>query len=126
MGKLIDLTGQQFGRLTVLCRAAKPEGATSSSAFWLCRCECGKEKIISGNVLKQGKAKSCCCLNTEKRDLDSLVGKTFGRLTVLSRAEKPVGVKGGDAYWACRCECGKEVIVMGKSLKNGTTKSCGC
>ena len=126
MGKLIDLTGQQFGRLTVLCRAAKPEGATSSSAFWLCRCECGKEKVISGNVLKQGKAKSCGCLNTEKRDFDSLVGKTFGRLTVLSRADKPIGVKGGDAYWTCRCECGKEVVVMGKSLKNGTTKSCGC
>ena len=126
MGKLIDLTGQQFGRLTVLHRAPKPEGLTSSSAFWLCLCECGKEKVISGNVLRQGKAKSCGCLNTEKRDSNSLIGEVFGRLTVLSRADKPVGVKGGDAYWTCRCECGAEVVVMGKSLKNGSTKSCGC
>lgn len=126
MGKLIDLTGQQFGRLTVISRAEKPKNATSTSAFWLCRCECGNEKIISGNVLRQGKAKSCGCLNLEQRDTSSLVGKKFGRLTVLKRAPRPEGVKGNDAYWLCQCDCGNTTIVMGKSLKNGKTKSCGC
>lgn len=126
MGKLIDLTNQQFGKLTVLQRAEKPEGATSTSAFWLCRCECGVEKVISGNALRQGKTKSCGCLNIEKRDMDSLIGKKFGRLTVTGRADRPEGIKGGDAYWRCLCECGTEVDVMGKSLKNGKTKSCGC
>jgi hypothetical protein len=52
MGKLIDLTGQKFGRLTVLGRAPKPEGAASTSAFWCCVCECGTKKVISGNVLR--------------------------------------------------------------------------
>lgn len=126
MGKLIDLTGQKFGRLTVLGRAPKPDGATSTSAFWYCVCECGTKKIISGNVLRQGKAKSCGCLNNEIRDKDSLLGKVFGRLTVIDRVSKPQGIKGGDAYWVCRCECGNLVSVMGKSLKNGKTKSCGC
>lgn len=126
MGKLIDLTGQRFERLEVLKRAPKPDGATSTSAFWLCKCDCGTEKIISGNVLKQGKAKSCGCLASEKRDKDSLIGKVFERLTVIERAERPQGVKGGDAYWLCECECGKKVVVMGKSLKSGKTKSCGC
>lgn len=126
MGKLIDLTGQRFGRLTVLSRAPKPEGSASTSAFWNCRCDCGTEKIISGNVLRQGKAKSCGCLNSEKRDLDSLIGKKFGRLTVLERAEKPVGIKSNDAYWLCQCECGTILPIMGKSLKNGKTTSCGC
>lgn len=126
MGKLIDLTGQKFGRLTVLGRAPKPEGATSTSAFWYCVCECGTKKVISGNVLRQGKAKSCGCLNNEIRDKDSLLGKVFGRLTVIDRVSKPQGIKGGDAYWVCRCECGNLVSVMGKSLKNGKTKSCGC
>lgn len=126
MGKLIDLTGQKFGRLTVLGRAPKPEGATSTSAFWYCQCECGVNKVISGNVLRQGKAKSCGCLNTELKDKDSLVGKVFGRLTVLKRGERPDGVKGGDAYWECECQCGAHVVVMGKSLKAGKTQSCGC
>lgn len=126
MGKLIDLTGQKFGRLTVLGRAPKPEGATSTSAFWYCICECGTKKVISGNVLRQGKAKSCGCLNKEIKDKDSLLGKVFGRLTVIDRISKPQGIKGGDAYWVCKCECGNFVSVMGKSLKNGKTKSCGC
>lgn len=56
MGKVIDLTGQKFGRLTVISRAEKPEGSHSTSAFWLCRCECGNEKVISANVLRQGKS----------------------------------------------------------------------
>lgn len=126
MGKVIDLTGQRFGMLTVIERAPKPEGSHSTSAFWRCRCDCGNEKIISGNVLRAGKSKSCGCLNYKQRDLTSLVGKTFGKLTVLSRAERPTGVKSKDAYWHCKCECGTEIDVMGKSLKSGRTQSCGC
>ena len=126
MGKLIDLTGQRFGKLVVINRAEKPKDSCSTSAFWYCRCDCGVEKVISGNVLRQGKAKSCGCLNFEKRDNDSLIGKIFGRLTVLERTDRPKDVKGGDAYWLCKCECGKTVTIMGKSLKNGKTRSCGC
>ncbi len=33
--------------------------------------------------------------------------------------------KDGQSYWSCRCDCGKEVVVMRGSLKHGT-KSCGC
>ena len=42
MGKAIDLTGQKFGRLTVLKRAENyisPNG--EKRAQWLCKCECG-------------------------------------------------------------------------------------
>ncbi|MEK0337174.1 MAG: hypothetical protein QQN41_07060, partial [Nitrosopumilus sp.] len=28
--------------------------------------------------------------------------------------------------WLCKCDCGKEIIILGYNLKNGTTKSCGC
>ena len=30
------------------------------------------------------------------------------------------------AMWRCKCECGKEVIVQGQTLRSGRTKSCGC
>ena len=42
MSKKIDLTGKVFGRLTVI----KEAGRNNSSLLWLCRCECGVEKII--------------------------------------------------------------------------------
>lgn len=51
-----------------------------------------------------------------------MIGKVFGRLTVIQAGEK---IKGRDT-WLCKCECGNEVTVYGKNLRNGTTKSCGC
>ena len=51
------------------------------------------------------------------------IGNIYGKLTVIERVEND---KNGRAMWKCRCECGKEVIVMGKNLRSGNTKSCGC
>lgn len=49
-------------------------------------------------------------------------GKTYGYLTVISRAES----KDGRAMWKCKCKCGNECIVSGKVLRSGHTQSCGC
>jgi hypothetical protein len=59
MKEVIDLTGQKFGRLTVLERRGSNK---QHNALWLCKCECGKEKIISSINLRKGKSKSCGCL----------------------------------------------------------------
>lgn len=50
-------------------------------------------------------------------------GKQYGYLKVIERAENS---KDRKARWKCICRCGKEVIVLGKKLRNGDTKSCGC
>ena len=65
MGKLIDLTNQKFGKLTVKCRL--PNKDDSSVIFWLCDCDCGN-KDVKGRwyILRQGHTKSCGCLNSEK------------------------------------------------------------
>lgn len=63
MSKLIDLTGKKFGRLTVIKRSGSNR---DGSAMWLCRCECGIEKIVRGTDLKNGKTKSCGCFQKEK------------------------------------------------------------
>lgn len=63
MSNLIDLTGQKFGRLTVLKRAEN----RGKRVYWLCECECGKEKIVSSTDLKCGNTKSCGCLQIEAR-----------------------------------------------------------
>ena len=127
MGKIIDLIGQKFGRWTVVERASKPEGSHSTSAFWLCRCECGNQKIVSGNVLRQGKSQSCGCYNIDshKEKYIDLTGRQFGDWTVLCKAEKPDNIKSKGAYWLCKCICGKEKIVMGHSLLQGSSTSCG-
>ena len=129
MGKIIDLVGNRYGVLTVLARAPKPEGSKSTSAFWLCQCDCGNTKIISGNVLKQGKARSCGCLTSKlltESHSEDLTGQRFGNLVVVSRAARPNDLVSSGAYWLCKCDCGNEKIIMGKSLRQGKTKSCGC
>lgn len=50
------------------------------------------------------------------------IGNVYGYLTVVERAEN----KDSRAMWKCKCKCGNEVIVSGKSLRSGRTKSCGC
>ena len=62
MGKFIDLTGQKFGRLTVIKRV---ENAKDRHAHWLCKCECGNYKIICGRSLQKGVTLSCGCLISE-------------------------------------------------------------
>lgn len=57
-----DLTDKQFGRLKVLKRHGKDK---YNKITWLCKCECGKEKIIRGYSLKRGDTKSCGCLQRE-------------------------------------------------------------
>lgn len=56
--KLIDLTGQRFGRLVVLKRSDN----IGKKPAWVCKCDCGNEKIVTGGNLKSGHVSSCGCL----------------------------------------------------------------
>lgn len=63
MGKFIDLTGQRFGKLTVV----KIDKKSNDGHYkWLCKCDCGAKKSILGKSLNSGKTKSCGCLIREK------------------------------------------------------------
>ena len=55
--------------------------------------------------------------------LIDMVGKRFGKLTVLARAENN---KQGRACWVCLCDCGNRTITTGVYLRRGETTSCGC
>lgn len=61
--KLRDLTGQRFGRLTVIKRG---EQKNYGNAVWECLCDCGKTTHIAGNHLTLGHVKSCGCLGRER------------------------------------------------------------
>lgn len=62
--KLKDLTGQRFGRLTVLYRANN----VGEMAKWHCRCDCGNEvDVFAGNLKKKNHSTSCGCYQEERR-----------------------------------------------------------
>lgn len=72
MTKLIDLTGQRFGRLTIL---SKDPVSKNGQVRWLCRCDCGNEKVIIGTSIRGGVTLSCGCLS---REITSKVRTTHG------------------------------------------------
>ena len=132
MGKLIDLTGQDFGLWHVLKRA---ENNKTGHAIWLCQCMgCGETiKPVDGTHLRSGSSKGCRKCQQKKiaqANIKHEEEKTYGFLFIERMAteeEKPRQDKTG-TYWNCTCtKCGrKNVIVLGEYLRKGETKSCGC
>ena len=80
MSKLIDLTGQRFGRLTVIGRAT----SKNTNAIWHCRCDCGKETTVLGTTLRRGESKSCGCFRSDYwRKEMTTHGKSDSRLATI-------------------------------------------
>lgn len=124
---VIDITNKKFNKLLVLQRDESKKGG---AAYWICKCDCGNIISTRGSNLRSGKKQDCGCgkkgINNINLDLNSLIGKTFGRLTVINRdLSKPIG-HGYSSYWICQCECGNTVSVSHQQLTTGGTKSCGC
>jgi hypothetical protein len=64
MGRLINMTGQIFGRLTVIERHGSI-ARNGLHAKWICKCVCGKQVIVRGADLRLGRQVSCGCLKDE-------------------------------------------------------------
>lgn len=117
-----DLTGQKFGHLIVL----KRDGYTKTTngrkhVTWLCKCDCGNEIRVRGELLKNNNTTSCgCAKNKTKNDLK---GKRFGKLVAIKQTDKR---KRGSTIWLCKCDCGNYKEVSRIQLLNGSTTSCGC
>ncbi len=86
MGKLVDLTGQRFGRLIVIEKSRMRKG----QLFWKCQCDCGKVCDVQGSSLRGGRTKSCGCLHDEMassriREINSFKPTRAVRKTSLYR-----------------------------------------
>lgn len=62
MSKVIDITGQRFGRLTVIGFDKQDE---FRQYMWLCKCDCGNVVSIRGYSLRSGNTQSCGCIQKE-------------------------------------------------------------
>lgn len=132
MSKLIDLTNQKFGRLTVLERDKNRK--TTGGSYWICQCECGTIKSVKSISLRNGDISSCGCYRQEQlrkakyqKSEEEMLNKRFGKLVVKQRSERKGN--GGELYWICQCDCGKTIEVRGHELRRkdeNRTVSCGC
>ena len=66
MSNIIDMTGQRFGKLTVL-EMVTPDG-NQPGAHWRCLCDCGNETVVQGVNLRRGHHQSCGCARKDHID----------------------------------------------------------
>lgn len=62
---LVDLTGQHFGRLTVIKRIPTPDYVKRETPYWECQCSCGNTCVAAGYNLRRGFVSSCGCLKSK-------------------------------------------------------------
>lgn len=101
--------GDKFGEWKVLEKANKEH-------MVLCKCSCGKEKLVNEYTLKSGKSTSCGHTMNQDRLID-LTDRQFGELKATRYL--------GNELWECQCSCGKIVKVHRNHLLDGRATSCG-
>lgn len=126
----IDITGQRFGRLIALEYVGNQK--------WRTICDCGNEKIVRGDHLRNGATLSCGCYASEivrerhkqyrllkaenkitiksKPKID-ITGKKFNHLTTVEYVE--------NGKWLFKCDCGNLKIINQNKVRSNRTKSCG-
>jgi hypothetical protein len=109
-----DMVGKKFGKWSVIeyVDIGKP------SRNYMCVCDCGTQKIVRGDLLRNGRSSRCkeCRYGDLKKIRESMIGKRYGKRIVLSE-ESPGRLK-------CKCDCGDIAIVSSSHLSLGKKLSC--
>lgn len=113
MGKFIDLTGERFGRLTVVRRGktVKRPNSRGTLTYWVCKCDCGNRKEILAYDLRKGVTTSCGCYQRQRsKEANATHGATESRLyntwshmkgRCLNPNDGSFGRYGGDGVSVC-------------------------
>ncbi len=102
--KVVDLSGEKFGKLEVLKLAYIKNKRT---CYWLCKCECGNTKVINGDSLKKGDIKACGCLRGKGSKYSIQDKKIYKKWShMLSRCNNPKDISyknyGGRGIKVCK------------------------
>ena len=126
-----DIVGKRFGKLVVLAFDHKKphKNSTGFTYYYLCKCDCGNTKIIDRSSLRRTNGtQSCGCISLG----ENIIGKKFGRLTVLKidhlkpRFYPNGAIRGHRTFYLCECECGNKKVVNRDYLIQAREPSCGC
>lgn len=121
MIKAMDLTGKQFGKLTVL---HKLDEKKHKQTIWLCQCECGKLVQESRGHLTSGHTKSCGCMKKTQARYKDLTGQIYGHYKVIEKTDKRISKY---IVWKCQCtNCGNIYYMSTKALTAGNYRKCNC
>jgi hypothetical protein len=112
-----------YGSWFVLERIGRRQGS-SHNILYSCRCGiCDRIKPVESARLLDGSSRSCGCGSHGRTE--RMIGRTFGRWTVLAQGNP---TRGGRKRYRCRCSCAEHTIkdIIPFSLLSGKSQSCGC
>lgn len=112
MGKRLDLSGQRFGKLTVVARIANKNGRTA----WRCICDCGQECVALTKSLQSGKTTHCsgCKSKSGAEDLHYIDGTCIEMLQSTTIRKNNRSGHTGVFYDSINCKWRAEIMLQGK------------
>lgn len=118
VGRAQDLTGQKYGKWTVLYRIQNPT-ARKTATYWLCQCECGTIKPVDAISLTKHRSTSCGCSIEDKREsfIQEQIGQKIGHWTII-------GPGSTNRTFMCECDC--EAHTRKEMRKDSMQISQGC
>ena len=78
--KIIDLTGNIYGKLIVTNFAYRKRSGKNYKYYWACKCDCGRVCTVESNNLKSGITKSCGCYREDFRKKHNLTRTRLYRI----------------------------------------------
>lgn len=94
-----DLTGQRFGRLTVI--GIKP--TETRKTYWICQCDCGNLKTVRSDSLQCGAVRSCGCLKKEQNDIN--LNQSDAKKKFIASGHKVGGTRLYQIWQGMRARC---------------------
>lgn len=129
MPKALNLTGQKFGKLTVISKSNSKNGKT----YWLCKCECGTEKEVQTCHLRSGAIQSC---GSTKCKNDNIQHNQYEKICPICNKQfltntyqriycyqcSPLQSEGGAEYQKTKQRAIKHQLII---YKGGKCEKCG-
>lgn len=130
MVKPVDLTGNQYGRLTVIKLSDQKLPSSKYKRLWECRCKCGNTKIVEGYWLTNGNIISCGCKRKEHHNLMEhardiiekdyrVSGVDVTKLNLKQRANTSTGHKGVYPYKHSKYNYSAAIGIKGELIQLG-------
>jgi len=117
-----DITGRRFGKLTVVGFWYSEIEYGDRVNYYFCKCDCGKDIISNGRHLRYSKDRSCGCLFAKEHV--KIIGKKFGRMTVVDFSNSEA--RSRNAAFLCKCDCGAVFYACFLKIIKHVITSCGC
>lgn len=108
--QIIDLTQKTFGKLLVVGLYGPRGAGKNKHQYWTCRCACGKQIKVRGDVLRRGKKTECGC-NTNRSHFRKSVLTVNGQKKTVEQWARFYGILPGHIYDRLRCGLSVEQAV---------------